>query len=132
MGFVTATKLVVGSLRIVELTGVLISTASDRFADMRRFYVDVLGLRPRSERPGFVNFDFGHCRLTIAVHDHIEGAAAEPHRVMVNLAVDDAATMVDRLEPARVIRRPEPEKWGGTVATVTDPDGNYVQFLQME
>ena len=116
----------------MELTGVLISTTQSRHRVMRAFYVDILGLEPRSDRPGFVNFEFGHSRLTIAAHDGVEGPASDPVRIMVNLRTGDIAAAVARCDPTRVIRWPEREKWGGMVATVTDPDGNYIQFLQME
>lgn len=116
----------------MELTGVLISTSVTDYPAMRSFYVETLGLSPRSDRLGFVNFDFGHCRLTIAVHDRVHGSAAEPERIMVNLAVPDAAEIVGRLPESVVVRPPEREKWGGIVATVRDPGGNLIQFLQME
>ena len=116
----------------MELTGVLISTAASHYPAMREFYVETLGFVPRSDRPGFVNFDFGHSRLTIAIHDGIAGNALDPSRVMVNLRTTDIAAAVARCDASRVIRWPEKEKWGGMVATVTDPDGNFIQFLQME
>lgn len=116
----------------MELTGVLISTSVERFAAMRTFYVSTLGLQPRSDREGFVNFDFGHSRLTVAVHSAVRGTAPDPARIMVNLATEDIAATIGRCDPAQVVRWPEREKWGGMVATVSDPDGNYVQFLQME
>lgn len=116
----------------MELTGVLISTAVSRHAAMRHFYVETLGLVPRSDRPGFVNFDFGHSRLTIATHDRVSGTATDPARVMLNLRTADIEATVARCDSSRVIRWPEREKWGGRVATVADPDGNFVQFLQME
>jgi catechol 2,3-dioxygenase-like lactoylglutathione lyase family enzyme len=116
----------------MELTGVLISTTELRHPAMRDFYVATLGLVPRSDRPGFVNFEFGHSRLTIATHDAVAGTATDPTRVMVNLRTSDIAAAVARCDADRVIRWPEREKWGGMVATVTDPDGNYIQFLQME
>lgn len=108
----------------------LISTSQDRYPAMRSFYVDVLGLRPRSDRAGFVNFDFGASRLTVTVHSEVQGPSREPARIMVNLAVDDIEAAVARCPT--VVRSPTREKWGGLVATVTDPDGNFVQFLQME
>ena len=116
----------------MELTGVLISTSMEHFAAMRDFYVSTLGLEPRSDRDGFVNFDFGHSRLTIAVHEAVNGAAPDPARVMVNFATTDIYESVSRCDPTRIVRQPEREKWGGMVATVADPDGNYVQFLQLE
>jgi hypothetical protein len=116
----------------MELTGVLISTTAESFEVMRRFYVETLRLIPRSDRPGFVNFDFGHCRLTLALHDQLEGTATDPLRVMINLRTNDIAGAVARCDPAVVVRTPATEAWGGMVATVVDPDGNFVQFLQME
>lgn len=116
----------------MELTGVLISTTAERFEAMRSFYVDTLRLSPRSDRPGFVNFDFGHSRLTVALHDQVSGPAADPLRIMVNLRTTDVRAAIDRCDPEVVIRWPEKEKWGGWVGTVADPDGNLVQFLQME
>lgn len=115
---------------MIELAGVLVHTTPERFPAMRAFYVDTLGLEPRSDRDGFVNFDFGRTRLTIALHDAIEGAAAERERIMVNLRTDDITASIARCD--HVIRQPERETWGGLVATVVDPDGNIVQFLQME
>lgn len=116
----------------MELTGVLVSTSAERFAAMRAFYVSTLGLEPRSDRDGFVNFDFGHSRLTVAVHGAVTGPTPDPARIMVNLATADIAASVARCDPGRVVRWPDREKWGGMVATVSDPDGNYVQFLQLE
>ena len=116
----------------MELGGVLISTSRQRFPLLRKFYTETLGLVPRSDRDGFVNFDFGGTRLTVAVHDAVSGPSRDPARVMVNLVTDDIQAAVNRCKPATVIRPPEREKWGGLVATVADPDGNYVQFLQLE
>jgi predicted enzyme related to lactoylglutathione lyase len=116
----------------MELTGVLVSTSPDRFPQMRDFYVETIGLTPRSDRPGFVNFDFGHSRLTIALHEAVDGPATDPLRVMINLRTDDIVQAIRRCDPRSVMRRPEREKWGGMVATIADPDGNVLQFLQME
>lgn len=116
-----------------SLAGILIHTCSDRFDEMRSFYVDVLGLEPRSDRPGFVNFEFGDQRLTIALHDDVSGATREPNRVMVNLATDAIEISYQRAKDAGApqIRPPSPEPWGGRVATTADPDGNRVQFLEL-
>jgi uncharacterized glyoxalase superfamily protein PhnB len=52
--------------------------------------------------------------------------------MMVNLAVGDAVAVHARLASRGVVflRPPERELWGGTVATLTDPDGNILQLLQ--
>jgi uncharacterized glyoxalase superfamily protein PhnB len=118
---------------ITGLAGVIVYTTAERYPETRSFYVDVLGLNPRSDRDGFVNFELGNQRLTITVHSELEGPNTDPLRVMVNLASSDIdsdfAAAVDA--GARSLRPPERESWGGKVATLTDPDGNIVQLLQV-
>ena len=104
---------------------------------MRAFYRDVLGLEPRSEREGFISFAWGATdprspRLTITVHSEVRGVAQDPHRVMVNLEVDDLDAAYARLRDLDVtfLRPPATEHFGGRIATVQDPDGNLVQLLE--
>ncbi len=113
------------------LAGVLIWTETDRFDAMRHFYVDVLGLTPRSDRVGFVNFEWGSTRLTIGVHDRVQGNARDPLRIMINFAVTEIHQLHETLIAAGVpcLREPSAETWGGLVATYSDPDGNTVQVI---
>jgi len=99
---------------------------------MRAFYVDTLGLTPRSDRPRFVNFDWGTQRLTVSVHHAVSGTNPDPLRLMINLAVSDIHAIAARLRANGVqfSREPEQEPWGGWVATFQDPDGNTLQLLQ--
>lgn len=115
-----------------DLAGVLIWTSTERFSTMRSFYVETLGLIPRSDRHEFVNFVLGSARLSIAVHEGVEGTTAEPDRLMVNLGTDDIAGQSERLKEAGVqcTREPEEESWGGWMATFSDPDGNTIQLMQ--
>jgi catechol 2,3-dioxygenase-like lactoylglutathione lyase family enzyme len=117
---------------IGPLVGVILWTSSDRFAALRSFYVDTLGLRPRSDRLRMVNFEWGKVRLTVAVHDEVNGPSRDPLRVMVNLEVTDLDRVHDRLTAAAVPcrRPPSAEPWGGRVATYLDSDGNVVQLLE--
>jgi len=116
---------------IAGLAGVVIWTSEGRFSAMRRFYVEALGLRPRSDRPNFVNFQVGAVRLTVGVHQAIDGFSLDPLRIMINLAVTDihAAHMRLTTVGAPCLRAPSPEPWGGVVATYSDPDGNTVQLM---
>src|SRR5690606_24915258 len=103
---------------------------------MRRFYRDVIGLTPRTDREQHLSFAWGppphDVRLTIAVHDAIEGGTREPERIMLHLGVDDIHATADRLRGSGVAftREPEQEPWGGWIATFHDPDGNTMQLLQ--
>jgi catechol 2,3-dioxygenase-like lactoylglutathione lyase family enzyme len=116
---------------ISGVAGVIIWT--EQFPAMLRFYRDVLGLAPRSLKPAFVNFAWGGFRLSIATHPAINGRSRDPLRLMVNFAVGDIHAEHARLLAAGVpfLRPPEPEEWGGLVATFADPDGNTLQLLQL-
>ncbi len=117
---------------IAGVAGVIIWTAPERHAAMASFYRDVAGLTPRSDRDGFINFEFGAMRLTVARHDQVVGESQDPLRVMVNLDVGDIQAVHQRLSAAGVTfsRPPEQEPWGGWIATFNDPDGNTVQLMQ--
>lgn len=112
------------------MNGVIIWT--DDLASLRTFYVDTLGLTPRSDHPHFVNFEWGDVRFSIGSHDGVRGQARDPHRIMVNFDVGDIHGLHERLAGKGVsfIRPPEKEHWGGWVATFEDPDGNLLQLLQ--
>ncbi len=121
---------------IFGLAGLMVNTTAERWPAMRRFYVDILGLTPRTDRAGFVSFQWGtpphDCRLTITVHSEVQGETAEPARYLLNLGVDDIEPVASKIKAAggTFIRQPSKEPWGGYVATLVDPDGNYVQLMQ--
>ncbi len=117
---------------ITGLAGVLVWTTADRHPAMASFYRDVLGLIPRSDRSGFINFAWGDTRLTISTHSDVSGAAADPLRIMINLGTDDIHDVAAGLAARGVefLRTPSQEPWGGWIATFHDPDGNVLQLLQ--
>ena len=117
---------------ITGIAGVIIWTEPARHAEMARFYRDVVGLTPRSDREGFINFEWGEMRLTVARHSALAGPSADPKRIMVNLQTHRIQEAYRRLSAAGVefSRPPEREPWGGWIATFSDPDGNVVQLMQ--
>ena len=122
-----------GTGTIQGFAGVLIWTEAKMFEAMARFYRDQLGLTPRTSKPDFINFDWGGVRLSVGVHDRVQGSSGDPLRIMVNLAVEDIHAAHARLAGAGVVftRPPEAEAWGGHVATFLDPDGNRLQLLEL-
>ncbi len=112
------------------VAGVVIWT--DDLERLLPFYRDTLGLPLHSLQPGFAAFRFGEVRLSVGVHSQVGGPSRDPHRVMVNLAVDDIQAVHRELARRGVefVRPPEREHWGGWVATLRDPDGNLLQLLQ--
>lgn len=109
-----------------------VQVLTDRLDEMVRFYRDVLGLRPRSEREHYTNFEWGDVRLSIATHPNVRGPNQDADRVMIHFLVDEIAAVYERLTAAgvRFARPPERENWGGWVATFHDPDGNTLQLIQ--
>jgi predicted enzyme related to lactoylglutathione lyase len=118
---------------ITGIAGVIIWTEPERYSAMAQFYRDIVGLTPRSDRDGFINFEWGRTRLTIARHSSVEGPSQDPLRTMVNLDVPDIHRVHERLVAAGVefSRPPEREPWGGWIATFNDPDDNTVQLMQV-
>jgi predicted enzyme related to lactoylglutathione lyase len=115
------------------VAGVMVSTSPARYAAMEVFYVQLFGPALRSRRDGFVNFDWGGVRVTVTLHDGVDGTSVEPQRLMINLLVDDADAAEQRARDlgAPVVRPASAESWGGRICTVEDPDGNYLQFMQL-
>ena len=114
------------------LAGVILTTEPGRFEAMRDFYRDTLGLPPRTQKPEFINFEWGDVRLTVTTHSDVSGSSRDPLRVLVNLAVDDIGAAHARLVERGIdfIRPPGQEDFGGWIATFADPDGNTLQLLQ--
>lgn len=97
------------------------------------FYREVVQLPPEPEM-GPSAFRVGGAHLLIDGHSDTNGAAKEPHRMLINFMVDDLASEKARLEAAGVpfVRQPEREYWGGLITTFTDPDGNYLQLIEFK
>ena len=118
------------------IAGLMVNTTAGRWPAMRHFYVEVLGLTPRTDRDGFVSFQWGapphDSRLTVTVHSDVTGPTVDPARCLLNLGVDDIEAVAQRIAAAGgiFVRQPSQERWGGWMATLIDPDGNYVQLMQ--
>ena len=102
--------------------------------EMTQFYGATLGLeRVVKYRDPVFEAAGGFIRLLD--HSEISGPTREPARMQINLFVDDVSREFERVRSAdpgvRVQREPERESWGGEVATLLDPDGNFVQLLEL-
>jgi catechol 2,3-dioxygenase-like lactoylglutathione lyase family enzyme len=110
------------------LSSLLLASADpDR---LRGWYRDALGVRPDPD--GFLHF--GPVAVLVDGRDDVAARAAEPGRVVLNYEVSDIrgrARHLDGLGVAWVSPveyRADGGAWFGTVA---DPDGNYVQLIQL-
>lgn len=116
-------------LEVRELT---VMVGTDQAGALARFYGEVLGLR-RVGRFRDPVFEAGGGYVRILEHSGVSGPTLEPARVQINLFVDDVEGEFARAASAGagVHRRPQRERWGGLVATLRDPDGNFVQLIEM-
>jgi predicted enzyme related to lactoylglutathione lyase len=112
----------------MKFSGVMIGS-EDPHA-LGAFYTSVLG------EPGFHDgswYGWGkEATLMLGAHSEVHGKSATPHRIMLSIEVADVneafATLVGL--SAKVIAEPyKPEAdQDFLLATVEDPDGNYVQL----
>ena len=98
------------------------------------FYRDVLGLKVGIDTPGFVVLgDPAGASLALGTHSEVKGRNSDPARHMVALATDDIHADTKRLKAANVEFVEDPKDFGNVwVATVKDPEGNYVQLVQFK
>ncbi len=75
--------------------------------------------------------EFGDVDFYIEDHSEISGPTKEPARVMACLNIEDFDTVEQRLRSLGVQFVRDTEKTSfGLLATVSDPDGNFLQLTQ--
>jgi len=118
----------------MEVRELTIMVGTDQIEAMTRFYGETLGLKRVAKFRDPV-FEAAGGFIRLLDHSDISGPTLEPARMQINLFVDDVSREYERvtaLDPEiRIHREPERESWGGEVATLLDPDGNFVQLLEI-
>jgi predicted enzyme related to lactoylglutathione lyase len=109
-----------------------VNITSERPEELKRFYEGVVGLEPDPEVGG--GYWVGNALFAIDGHSETKGPAKEPQRVLISFFVDDLAGEQKRLEDQGVkfIRSAGKEFWGGVISTFADPDGNYIQLIELK
>ena len=115
-------------MEVLEFTLMLGTNQPEKMA---QFYGKILGL-PRIQNFSDPVFRAHGGNIRILNHSEIKGTNVEQARFQINLFVANALTEFKRLKTQQVpvVREPQKEEWGGIVATLEDPDGNYVQLLE--
>ena len=121
---------VVGGVK-VEIRELTLMIGTEQPAVLARFYGEVLGLERLSQYRDPV-FRTAGANIRILKHSGISGRTREGARLQINLLVADVRREWERIaaQGVQIVRTPEVERWGGMVATMEDPDGNYVQIIQ--
>lgn len=115
----------------MELNGVQIGAADPQ--QLAEFYRAAFG-EPKWEMPGdWFGWDIGTGHLFFGPHSEVSGTAAEPQRVMIALTASDVPAAYEKLLSAggREVAKPnqpDPDQEGFWLATVADPEGNFLQL----
>jgi predicted enzyme related to lactoylglutathione lyase len=107
----------------------LSSTDPQRLHD---WYAEVLPPDSDDAMEQYRVLTYGGFYLMIDTRDDVGAKAAEPGRMILNFDVDDAQGVVARID--RVggdWLAPLEDREGSLFATAIDPDGNYVQVIQL-
>ena len=107
----------------------LASTDPDRLGD---WYAAALDPAEDSQVDGYRVLRFGSFHVLIDRRDDVGEVNPEPGRMILNFDVADARALVARLEELGGGWVAELEDRDGSLfATAVDPDGNYVQLIEL-
>src|SRR5439155_15544686 len=108
---------------------------SENLNNLLPFYRDTLGLKASTDSPEFVYLasDDQAPGLGLGTHSEVHGPNRDPARHMVAFLSDDLPADWKRLKDAGVEFIQDPTDYGDgmSIATLKDPEGNYVQLFGM-
>lgn len=107
----------------------LATTDPDRLAS---WYAAVLDPTTDTKVDDYRVLQFGSFHLLIDRRDDVGERSAEPARIILNFDVADARAIAARMDELQTEWLAELEDRDGSLfATALDPDGNYVQIIQL-
>lgn len=99
---------------------------------LHTWYASGLSPDEDAEMDGYRILTFGGFHVMLDRRPDVTGPNPEPGRVILNFEVDDARAVAERLTELGTSWHAELEDRDGSLfATATDPDGNYVQIIQL-
>jgi predicted enzyme related to lactoylglutathione lyase len=113
----------------LNLNSILIGTAQPQV--LAGFYEKVFGRPADMSDGGYSGWQVGNCFLTVGEHSEVHGQAKEPARIILNLETKAVKEEFERLKQlgVTVIKEPYDMDGAGWIATLADPDGNYIQLM---
>ncbi len=112
----------------LNLNSIMIGTAQPKV--LAEFYQKVFG-RPADMVEGeWSMWQAGNCSISVGEHSEVTGQTKEPSRIILNLETKEVKAEFERLKmmSATIIKEPY-ELGGGWIATLADPDGNFIQLM---
>jgi predicted enzyme related to lactoylglutathione lyase len=118
----------------VDISGILIGTENPQ--RLRDYYTKLFG-KPGWDDGGYFGWQIGSGSVTVGPHDQVKGKNPTPGRVIWNISTADVKGQFEKLRAAGATVVREPYQMGGTpadsremsIATFSDPDGNYFQLI---
>ena len=105
---------------------------SENPSSLMDFYKKVLQKETKWSGGDFSGIEAGSGVLIIGPHDKVKGKNTQPERMIYNLETDDVEAEFARIKElgAGVVAEPyhPDEEPTMTLATLSDPDGNYFQL----
>ena len=115
----------------LNLNSILVGTA--QVQALAEFYTNVFSRPADMQDGGYYGWQVGSCFFTIGEHSEVQGQAKEPARIILNLETSAVREEFERLRQLGVTVIKEPysmdEGESGWIATLADPDGNYIQLM---
>lgn len=112
----------------LNLNSIMIGTAQPE--PLAKFYANVFGRPADMAEDGWYMWQAGSCTLSIGEHSEVKGQAKEPARMILNLETKQVKEEFERLKKLNTTIIKEPyEMGGGWIATLADPDGNFIQLM---
>ncbi|WP_049558119.1 VOC family protein [Nonomuraea sp. SBT364] len=112
------------------LDGMLLASADPR--RLATWYESALDPTETADVDDYRVLKYGSVHLIIDTRSDISDKNPEPGRMILNFDVEDARAVVTRMESAGTTWVAELEDRDGSLfATALDPDGNYVQIIQL-
>lgn len=112
------------------LTSILLSSSDPE--RLRGWYATALPPEVDDDMQQYRVLGYAGFYLMIDTRDDVGEKAAEPGRMILNFEVDDARAVASRIDGlGGDWLAPLEDRDGSFFATAIDPDGNYVQVIQM-
>lgn len=112
------------------ISSILLSSADP--ARLREFYANAFEPAVDEQRDQYRILGFDQFWLMIDSRDDVGRVNPEPGRLIINVEVDDAAETAARIDKTGAAwLAPLEDREGSFFATAIDPDGNYVQIVQL-
>lgn len=113
--------------------GSLLLASSDP-ARLRDWYIAAFGVAcaHTPDDPGYDVLDFGGFYVMLDRRADVGAVNPEPARLILNVEVADAAAVAAKLDELDTRwHAPLEDRDGSRFATAIDPDGNYVQIIEL-